>query len=109
MPREKGRTSRALRYEFKFVVDGIELPPRLREQLARNVAEVGMRTLAASDFSGDTVASFRIQPSYRLASTGNGDGSTQGMGVVYLPAEVGENLRGYLDRAERGAAPRGSE
>ncbi len=85
------------RYEFKFVVDGVELPRELRERLAHAVADAGLHALAEFDTEGDQVAVFRARPG--LALSGNG-GGTQGMAIAYVEADQASSLAAHLDAAE---------
>jgi hypothetical protein len=71
---ETDRTFTPPRYEFKFVVSGIELSSELQEQLGKAVAEAGAGVMATVDTNGDrtavTRAFFNPQPDPPGAAAG---------------------------------------
>ncbi len=71
------------RHEFRFIIEGIELSPELKQQLSRAVQEAGLSTIAAWDLGGDRVAAISALP-----------GGLSGRQVKYLTAEVAKSILG---------------
>lgn len=92
----------ALRHEFTFVVEGIELSPEQQEQLSRAVRQAGMNATASWDLGGDRIA---VPLPLGVVSEGGGSGGTQGAALAVLRPAAVKRLLSELRSQDPGQRP----